>query len=198
MSTAGTPTVLYEGKSKRERDLEDRLKYETDTFSRDRDREELDRLRRERNRDNSYAVSQNTQIIQQKKANERDMRAHSGSRFNIRYKDGSPEGAATPEGVMRALDQYVDFSGRRSSPSSEGGGIFDDRPEPVPASSGGGLSALRKGLTIVQVEKILGPAGKISQQNEGSIETVTREYQTNDGLNVKTKCAGGVLIDSLV
>ena len=49
------------------------------------------------------------QAQQIREVNIRQRRAEGGSRFNIRYKPVVP-GEITPEAVMRALEQYVDFS----------------------------------------------------------------------------------------
>jgi hypothetical protein len=191
--SSNNPTAFYEGKSNRERDLEDQLKYENRGWRRDQIRSELDRLRRDRERNNTYIAVQNNQVEQQKKQEERELRASSGSRFNIWYKDGFPQGANTPQGVISALEKYVDFQGPSQSFSSNPSySVPLDGPLPP---SNNGLGALRKGMTVAQAERILGPAAKVTQQNEGSIEIVSREYNTDDGLKVRTKFASGVLID---
>lgn len=190
--SSSVPTASYEYKSDREKDLEQQLKYENDSYQRDREQQELERLRRDRNRDNAYASSVNLQAQHEKEAKERDMRAHSGSRFNIWYKGGFPAGATTPESVMGVLSRYVEF---RDRPGGSWGDSSSAVDEPKPASSGNEIASLRKGMTIVQVEKILGPAAKVDQHREGSVDLMTREYASDGGLLVSTQFAGGVLID---
>jgi len=57
------------------------------------------------------------QAQQIREVNIRQRRAEGGSRFNIRYKPAVPGEAITPEAVMRALEQYVDFSSLPGSSS---------------------------------------------------------------------------------
>jgi hypothetical protein len=182
-SSASTPYVPYQTKSRHEKDLEDQAKYSPDYWDRQAARDDLHKEQRDRYRDNTVAAAINTQAQAAKKANERALRAQGGSRFNIRYNDGFPTGATTADGIINALSQYVDFSGARS-PSTAA---------PAPAAPGLG-SSLRKGLTIPQVEQVLGPAAKVSEKTEGSIQTVIREYSA-DNQQVVAQFVSGVLVD---
>ena len=83
---------------------------------------------------------------------------------------------------MNALSQYVDFG---ATPAAAAG------PRPGSAAS---APALRKGLTVVQVEQMLGPATKGSQRTEGSIEMTVREYAT-ESERIVAQFVGGVLVD---
>jgi hypothetical protein len=186
MSMASTPSLPYAYKSQREKDLENQLRYTYDSSDRQRIKNELNDLQRDRTRDNAVAASVNVQAQQTAKMNERVARAQSGSRFNITYTAGIPPGALTPAGLMEALSPYVDF----------GAGGTTVTPASAPAAAApGSISALRKGLTVIQVEQILGPAAKVSQRTEGSMEVSVREYSTADGQQVSTKFVGGVLVD---
>jgi hypothetical protein len=184
MSMASTPSLPYAYKSQREKDLENQLRYTYDPYDRQRIKNELNDLQRDRARDNAVAASVNVQAQQTAKMNERVARAQSGSRFNLTYSAGIPPGALTPAGVMEALSPYVDFGA--------GGPALAAAPASAPPGS---ISALRKGLTVVQVEQLLGPAAKVSQRTEGSMEVSVREYSTADGQQVSAKFVGGVLVD---
>jgi hypothetical protein len=82
---------------------------------------------------------------------------------------------------MRALQPYVDFG-------QEGGAR--SAPEEASRVNGG----LRKVLTVLQVERILGPAGKVSDKTEGSVDMNVREYNTEDE-HVSCQFVGGVLVN---
>jgi hypothetical protein len=92
------------------KNLEKDVERTTDPAQKRRIREELDALRRDRQREDVRNQADAVQAQQMKDANVRQRRAEGGSRFNIRYKPGVPGDAVTPETVMRALEQYVDFS----------------------------------------------------------------------------------------
>ena len=97
-------------KTEREKNLERDVERATDPAQRRRVREKLDALRRDRQREDVRNQVEAAQAQQLKEANIRQRRAEGGSRFNIRYKPVVPGEAVTPEAVMRALEQYVDFS----------------------------------------------------------------------------------------
>ena len=186
MSMASTSSLPYAYKSQRQKDLENQLTYTYNSSDRQRIKDEINDLQRDRARDNAVAASVNVQAQQTAKMNERLARAQSGSRFNITYNDGIPPGALTPAGLMEALSPYVDFGA--------GGATVAAASAPA-AAPPGSIGALRKGLTVIQVEQILGPAAKVSQRTEGSMEVSVREYSTADGQQVSTKFVGGVLVD---
>jgi hypothetical protein len=97
-------------KTEREKNLEKDVERATDPAQRRRIREELDALRRERQREDMRNQAEALQAQQMKDGNVRQRRAEGGSRFNIRYNPMVLGEAVTPEAVMRALEQYVDFS----------------------------------------------------------------------------------------
>jgi hypothetical protein len=110
-------------KSRRERRLEEWLKREEDPHRRRRLSEEIDGLRREREREDSMnrAIAEQAEEVQRSRIEEKALRA--GSRFNIHY-GAAPSGEAmTPEAVMRALAEYVEFD------DSEYSAEFDSDPE---------------------------------------------------------------------
>jgi hypothetical protein len=111
------------GKSRREKRLEEWLKREEDPHRRRRLREEIDGLRREREREDSMnrAIAEQAEEAQRARIEEKALRA--GSRFNIHF-EAAPSGEAlTPEALMRALEEYVEFD------DSEYSAEFDSDPE---------------------------------------------------------------------
>ncbi len=186
LSVAATSNpAYYVGTSRREKDLGDRLKYTNDYRERVRIRRELDDLRQDRQRQNATSAAINAQTRQAVEANVIQKRADAGSRFNIRYDNGVPAGASSSQAIIDSLSKYVDFSGPLSpSPPAS------TPNEPTGAPS----SPLRKGLTVVQVEQILGPAEKVTQKTEGPLEITVREYVSNTD-SITTQFVGGVLVD---
>ncbi len=100
-NTAGWPG---EHKSRREKELGREIAKETDPERKERMEDELDRLERERS-------SRNDSSEMQEKINawEKAKRLAGGSRFNIRYESWLTDGDKTPESVMAALSEYLDF-----------------------------------------------------------------------------------------
>lgn len=186
-STQGTAS--YAGKSNHEKDLEQQIKRETNAARRTRLQRELSDLQRERRRDNNDASAQNLAASQTAQEKEAEARARSGSRFNIRYRGGFAPGALTPEGVMSALGEYVEFPWV--------GGAMASASSPAAVESSGDAAAptsLRKGLTVSQVEALLGSARTATTDKQSGMEIATREY-SSDGNRVVTKFVGGVLVD---
>lgn len=177
------PVVPYEYKSRREKDLETDLRYTYDSQDRRAIKDELRREQNARYRDNAMASAINAQAQASQKADERARRAQGGSRFNVRYDKGVPPSALTPAGLMEALSPWVSFE-RGGSAADAGAAAAPDAGSP-----------LRKGMTVVQVEQILGPAAEVSLRSEGSMTISVREYATPGGERVKTSFVGGVLID---
>lgn len=96
-------------KSRREKRLEEELKREEDPHRRRRIKDELDDLRREREREDrvNRAIAEEAEEAQRARIEEKALRA--GSRFNVHFEKDTAAEALTPEAVMRALEEYVDF-----------------------------------------------------------------------------------------
>jgi hypothetical protein len=99
-------------KTEREKNLEQDVKRTTDPAELRRMREELDALRRDRQREDVRNQADAIQAEQLKEGNLRQRRIEGGSRFNIRYPGTVPPEGLTPEGVMHVLEQYLDFAPR--------------------------------------------------------------------------------------
>src|SRR5688572_25666640 len=140
--TYSSVTVPSTPKTQREKNLEQDLKKTTDPALRRKINEEIDALRKDREREDARNRAQLADAEELKKANIRQKRLEAGSRFNIRYAKPLPGEAATPEGVMRVLAEYVDFSlmtGQRPVVTAPGAA--------TQVKSSGRADDLRKGLT---------------------------------------------------
>jgi hypothetical protein len=170
-------SVPSASKTERERNIERDLPTTTDPAQKRRLKEELDRLRQSRQREDTRNRAEAAQAQALREANIRQRRLEGGSRFNIQYERGVPPYALTPESVMQALAEYLDFS-----PVSGGGG---EGPR--------GAGELRKGLSVEEVDAMLGRPESISQRMEGTFSVSTSSYRTRDR-RITAEFVEGVLI----
>lgn len=209
MNASSSVSATTESESKEERDLKARIKQAQGPTERKRLEKELANVRSERERENARAQAEAAQANEAREANLRAKRAESGSRFNIRYRNGIPPYAMTPEGVAEALAQYVEIAGMpvaaaQGVAAQQGGARPAAGNSFSPAANGaapatatpvaGGLNALRKGLSIAEVEALLGPAATANEVQEGAMTVMRRAYKL-EGKKVTASFVGGVLID---
>jgi len=171
ISTGSTP------KTRREQNLEAELKRETDPVKRRAIKEELDDLKAARGREDARNRAAVAEAQESRKANIRQRRLEGGSRFNIRYQDGVPSTALTPEAVQAALAAYVEW------------------PPPPSRPASGGLPS--KGMLLADVDQLLGVPRKTSERMEGRLKVSSRVYSTNAGL-VTAEFVEGVLIRYII
>jgi len=189
--------TVNQGETKAEKALRDSIKKATGPTKRKQFEKELASVRAERERENARAAAEAKQAQSVIEANLRAKRAESGSRFNIRYRNGIPSDALTPDGLMRALAQYVDFGAAGSAALSSGGSPSSGTPGQAFAPGNGsrpGPMSLRKGLLLEEVETLLGPAVTASETKEGTLTVLKRAYR-KDGQKVSASFVNGVLID---
>ena len=164
-----------QGETKAEKALRDSIKHAPGPTKRKQFERELASLRQERERENARAEAEAKQAQSVIEANLRMKRAESGSRFNVRYRNGIPSDALTPDGLMRALAPYMEFTGAAVAPG------------PIPTT-------LRKGLWLEDVESLLGPAVTASETKEGTLTVLKRAYRKG-GQQIDASFVNGVLID---
>ena len=161
------------GKSTREKNLERDLKREKDPARRRAMSEELDRLRRDRERDEreNRAESEQAEALEKQRLGDKALMA--GSRFNIRYPDGVPSSALTPEAVMDVLERYVDFrapevgvAALEARDGGRGAGRGDDGPR-----------GLRKGATMDEVAGLYGAPVETRQRTDAGWNVTTAKYR---------------------
>jgi hypothetical protein len=151
------------GETNAEKALRDSIGHTMSVGQKRRMERDLDEMRSRRERENSRARSDAAQAEEVREANLRGRRVEGGSRFNIRYRHGVPPEALTPDGLRAALVRYVDF---RDQPQPNGGAV----------ASSSSATSLRKGLTLEEAERILGPAGTATESTECALKVATRTY----------------------
>jgi hypothetical protein len=174
-------------KSKRERNLEGELKRETDPDRRRAIKEELDDLRKDREREDARNRAEVADAAEQKRENIRQRRLDGGSRFNVRYRDALPPAALTPEGLKSALGEYVAFE---DTPVGAPGTPLTSATAPSPAPAAG---MPRKGMPAQEVEALLGAPVDSAERKEGRLTVVTRSYKAVSG-RMTAEFVEGVLI----
>jgi hypothetical protein len=160
----GPVTARVVPKSDEQQRLEKALKTETDKDRRHDLQEQIDRedarRRQEQSREDAAAQAAN-QIKQQQIA---DRRLHGGSRFNLRWNGSIPDAELSPDALRARLAAYVDFD-LSAAPA----------PQPVPQpvalpapGNNGSLTALHRGMTLDDLQNLLGPGRIVSQQSDAS------------------------------
>lgn len=168
-------------RSQREKNLEKDLTQVTDPAQKKRIREELDALRGRRQREDARNRAEAAQAEQLKAASIRQRRMEGGSRFNLRYRPSVPPEAVSPEAVMSALAQYVDFTG-----------LATERRAAV-ADGNSNRDLPRKGMSLKDVDAMLGRPDAITSRLEGSLNVTTSTYRTRDH-RINAEFVEGVLI----
>lgn len=189
-----SPTTQPE--SKLERALRDSIKVAPGGPTKRRLEKDLSDARSQRERANDVARAEAEQANAAREANLRAKRVESGSRFNVRFKNGIPPEQLTPDGLRAALAEFVDFSasGARASVANA---AVPAAAAPTGAGGGSAISRVRKGMTVRDVEALLGPASSATDQREGSL-TVNKRNYTSEGLRVATSFINDVLIDFVI
>ncbi len=182
--TSSSVSVSSSPKTKREKNLEAELKRETDPNKQRDIKEEIDKLRSDREREDARNRASVAEAQEQKKQNIRQRRLEGGSRFNIRYRDGVPASALTPESVKQSLAEYVSFEGPLAGPTplQPAGGEATQPKSGLP----------RKGMLMAETDELLGKPQRVSDRMEGRLKVTTRVYSTSAGM-VSAEFVEGVL-----
>jgi hypothetical protein len=154
-------------KSNREKDLEKRVKAETDPGRKKALQRELDDLVAVRARETARINRERARLEEQNKARIAVERLSAGSRFNLRYDKSVPEGTG-PRDVMAALGEYVTFA---VAPAGSGPAAGPRSMPPPPASIGGGQP--RKGMLRADAERELGRPVDVADHREGTLTVTT-------------------------
>jgi hypothetical protein len=189
--TSSSVSVASAPRTKREQNLEAELKREIDPFRRRAIKEELDDLKARRAREDARNRAAVAEAQETKKANIRQRRLEGGSRFNIRYKDGVPATAITPEAIKEALAAYVDFDEPAPPPTEITSALPVAGSVPTGKPAQGGLPT--KGMLQADVDELLGAPQRTSNRMEGRLKVSTRVYPTAAG-QVTAEFVEGVLI----
>jgi hypothetical protein len=187
--TSADVAVSATPKTKREQNLEAELKRETDPLRKREMKEELDDLRKEREREDARNRAAVAEAKESKAANIRQRRLEGGSRFNLRYRDRLPDEALTPDGIKRALADYVSFDAGEPSKSANEvvASAATSAPERAPTRR------VHKGMLLQEADALLGEPARSTERAEGKLKVTTRTYTTPDG-QVTAEFVEGVLI----
>jgi hypothetical protein len=189
--TSSNVSVANAPKTKREENLEGELRREKDPARRRELKEELDDLKARREREDARNRAAVAEAEESKKANIRQRRLEGGSRFNIRYKEGVPAAAITPEAVKEALAAYLEFGEAASAVAETATALPLTGSVPPGKSAPGGLPS--KGMLQADVDQLLGTPQRTSDRMEGRLKVSTRVYPTSAG-RVTAEFVEGVLI----
>jgi hypothetical protein len=189
--TSSSVGVSSAPKTKREQNLEGELKREIDPAKRRAIKEELDDLKASREREDSRNRASVAEAEESRKANIRQRRLEGGSRFNIRYKNGVPASALTPDGIKEALAAYLEFPEASAADPSSPPSALPVAGAPAPRPAEGGLP--RKGMLLADVDQLLGTPRKSTDRMEGRLKVTSRVYPTDAGV-VTAEFVEGVLI----
>jgi len=187
----GDVSVPSAAKTRREKNLEEDLKRTSDAAKRRAIQEEIDDLRREREREDARNAAIAAEASEAKKESIRGRAAESGSRFNVRFRGPVPASALEVPGLIEALGDFVVFDVREEDDHAHASsaGIAVGEPAPGPT----GAAALRKGMTRAEVEDLLGAPSKVTPGREGTLK-VERLTFTTEGEKVDALVVEGVLV----
>lgn len=190
INTEATP------KTSREKNLEVEVKREIDPVKKRAMQEELDDLKRDREREDTRNRSAVAEAEEHRKQNVRQRRLEGGSRFNIRYRDQLPSSALTPDAVMSALALYVDFGDIRqqaATPITQGETARPTVPWHFPNAPQARPGLPHKGMLLQEADALLGTPVKTAERKEGTLKVQTREYAPPSG-RITADFVEGVLI----
>ncbi len=182
-------------KSGREKDLEDQLKNETDPDRRRSLQRELDDARADRERRDRRDRARAEDAADNKRQMIDVRRQQGGSRFNIRFDTKQAAAEVTPQTIMSALSQYVDFPAQSFGSSTNGNTSETFAPQPAaPAPSASHpANSLKKGLTLEQVEALLGQPTETHESSNDGLKINSYSFVTKDS-NVQADFVNGVLV----
>ena len=175
---AGAPYISTNvRKSSREKELEDLIKEEADERRKNRLKAQHRDLRDERRREEAQLRAEAAQAKALAEQRERELRATSGSRFNLRFSGPVPDEFLRPEGLAAAFADYVDFG--------DGGA-----GAPLQLAS---AFPLRKGMSAAEVEAVFGqPSGRTTETAAG-LEVTRHVYELGEA-TLTVRYVDGVLV----
>jgi hypothetical protein len=164
-------------KTRREKNLEDTVKNETDPKKKRRMQEELSDLKADRHREDARLRAMTAEASETKREVIRQKALQAGSRFNLRFQaDYLKETQVTPESVMRMLAEYVDFSMMSESAPAPAVSSAMNEQRTAPR----GPTALKKGMSRSEVIGMLGQPLKSQERSEGNLKVLTCNFQDDD------------------
>ncbi len=167
-----TPSL---SKTKREKELENELKHVTDKEKKKSLQRELNDLRNARSYEDARLRAEAAQAEEARKARLRDQALGAGSRFNLRFHGGVPFDILTPEGIMQALADYVEFPESGLQHRSAEVAVAPSFPAAAPAAARPAM--FRKGMTREEVTASFGNPDSCSEKSEGTLTLTACTYR---------------------
>jgi len=174
------PTVA---KTEREKNLEKALKNATDEDAKKDLEEKLDDLKRSRESEQKRLRLDAEQARAAKQDRIQQLALQSGSRFNIRYDVDLSSREITPEAIMAALSDYVDFG------NEPAGNIVGDIASDVKSKP----QKLQKGLSWEEVAVLLGIPKSMTQRDDCGLKVVSCSFEKDDQ-TIAAEFVEGILI----
>lgn len=175
----------YVDKSKREEQLDKLIVKETDSDKKKELRKERDELKRDREKEQRRLELRAEDATQAKKARVREKASQAGSRFNVRYDYKLTHAEKTPESIMEALAQYVDFSNQ--------GAVSAIAATSAASMAGEEEVVLHKGLLWEDVMQMYGMPKGVSERMEGTLKVITCNFEDDENI-IKMDFVESVLI----
>jgi hypothetical protein len=190
----GAVSPAVSGKSRREKDLEDEIKHESDPDRRRRLERDLDDERHAREEDErrSRRIAEHENEL--RKEEDTAKAANEGSRFNVRFSGKHALQAATPVKVMELLAPWVDFEGLPGAPEPRGPRHHDrdsDDDHHLDRDRHGD-GDLHTGMSWAEVKDMLGDPDDKDTTRDGDLRTTVatfghRELTFVNGVLVKIR-----------
>lgn len=182
-------------KSRREKRLEDELKREDDPARRRRLKDQIDSLRRDREREDRLNRAIAEQAEEERRARIEEKALRGGGRFNVHFAvlDST---ALTPSAIKEALRRYVDFS--EAEEDDEESVLLRTTPPasgPRVVSVGPRTTFLKEGLCESEVLRLLGGPSLTLRAAEGA-SSFTHEFPRGEGRVLVAEFKDGVLVNS--
>jgi hypothetical protein len=187
-------------KSRREKDLEDRVKNETDPQRKRELKRELDHLRDRREREDRRNEAIAADAAEARRARIEQKALQGGSRFNIHFERSIESQVLTPAVIKEALRKYLDFAQtsdgnaslfQKTSFSTERRRHFNSSV----INLGPRTTYLKKGLTADEVVRLLGQPLNVRHPSDG--RTVYM-FQRGQNRVLIAEFVGSILVDSRI
>ncbi|MBM3738659.1 MAG: hypothetical protein FJW39_23015 [Acidobacteria bacterium] len=171
----------YVSKSDYERRLERDLNRASSEDERRRIRSDLDRERSRRQREERANRALNDSLRVERERLILEKRREGGSRFNLWYPEGRlAESVPTPQDVMTALGEWVDFSALNPRTTRT-----VSKSQPAAATPVKGLQqrqggSVHRGMSRAEVHSMLGRTTSSRQVRQGDLNTVIERFDQGD------------------
>jgi hypothetical protein len=187
-------------KSRREKELEDRIKNETDSQRKRELKRELDHLRDRREREDRRNEAIAADAAEARRSRIEQKALQGGSRFNIHFERAVDSQLLTPAAIKEALRKYLDFAQvddgnaslfQKTSFSTERRRAFTSSV----ITLGPRKTYLKNGLTADEVVRLLGQPLNVHHSMDG---TAVYMFQRGQNRVLIADFVDSILVDSRI